>query len=90
MLIRTTQHVWIYALYAAFLKSNIGVLGFYKEKLFINTTVEDFIFKGYKHGVLLWIIENYWSLFEKSMPTQITKENGFAVFNQKNDTAYNE
>ena len=62
----------------------------YKEQLFINITVEDFIFKGYRSGTLLWIIDHAWTLFEKYMPTQITKENGFAVFNQKNDTADNE
>ena len=62
----------------------------YKDTLFINTTVEDFIFKGYKHGLLLWIIEIAWPIFESSMPHQITKENGFALFNQKNDTAFNE
>lgn len=62
----------------------------YKDKLFVNTTVDDFIFGGYKHGVIRWLIENKWAVFEEYMPTQITKENGFAVFNQKNDTAKNE
>ena len=62
----------------------------YKDSLFINTTVNEFIFSGYKHGVLRWLIDYKWDGFASSMPTQITKDEGFAVFNQKNDTAVNE
>ena len=62
----------------------------YKDSLFINTTVDDFIFRGHKHGVLKWIIEKRWGLVGKSMPAQVTQEAGFAMFNQKNDTASNE
>jgi hypothetical protein len=39
---------------------------------------------------LRWIIDQKWAGFGSSMPLQIQKENGFAVFNGKNDTAYNE
>ncbi len=62
----------------------------YKDSLFLSTTVNEFIFSGYKHGVLRWIIDQKWAGFGSSMPLQIQKENGFAVFNGKNDTAYNE
>jgi hypothetical protein len=62
----------------------------YKDKLFIETTVDEFVFKGWKHGVLRWLIDNKWSAFGKYMPPQIKQENGFAVFNGKNDTAENE
>jgi hypothetical protein len=62
----------------------------YKDTLFLNTTVNEFIFSGYKHGVLRWIIDEKWAGFGSSMPPQILQGNGFAVFNGKNDTAYNE
>ena len=62
----------------------------YKDSLFIQTNVNDFIFKGYKHGLIRYVIEQKWDLFGKNMPPQIREENGFAVFNGKNDTAENE
>ena len=64
----------------------------YKDTLFINVTVDDFIFGGYRHGVLRWIADDdaTWYIFESRLPEQITREAGFALFNQKNDTALNE
>jgi hypothetical protein len=56
--------------------SNVGCTDFdedYKDSLFIKTTVDEFIFSGYNHGVLRWIIDYKWSGFASSMPTQITK-----------------
>ena len=62
----------------------------YKDKLFIETSVDEFVFKGYKHGVIRWLIDYKWAGFASSMPPQIRQENGFAIFNGKNDTAENE
>ena len=62
----------------------------HKDTLFIQTTVGEFLFGGYRHGVLRWAIDYQFPVLGGRFPQQITKENGFAVFNGKNDTAYNE
>jgi hypothetical protein len=63
----------------------------HKDTLFITTNVGEFIFGGYKHGVIQWLIDGpLWKILGPNMPPQITEEIGFAVFNGKNDTANNE
>ena len=62
----------------------------HKDTLFIQTTVGEFLFGGYRHGVLRWAIDYQYAVLKDKFPQQITKENGFAVFNGKNDTAFNE
>ncbi len=62
----------------------------HKDSLFIKTPVDDFVFGGYKHGLIRWVVDYKWKLFGPQMPPQINNETGFAVFNGKNNTAYNE
>jgi hypothetical protein len=62
----------------------------HKDSLFITTPVDDFVFGGYKHGLIRWVVDYKWPSFGDHMPPQINKETGFAVFNGKNNTAYNE
>ena len=58
------------------------------DSVFITGGVNDLLFGGFKHGALRYFIEKLWGVIQDKVPPQIKEENGFALFNGKNDTAY--
>ncbi len=56
----------------------------------MTTSVDNLLFSGVITGALNWIFTERWSLFQDKLPYLVQKENGFAAFNTKNATAYNE
>ena len=72
----------------------------WKDTLFIDVKVEDLIFGGTIPGVVRWVYDKKMKTIGSALPSQIGSEqfpngsfhgtNGFALFNGKNSTAFNE